>query len=198
MNSNNISYICNKLLEIDWIPKIQENAMYILDKCDTKLEIMFLLGAFYFLEKASQKANNTSVGEYPVDICSVYHLNEKYEGYCFREVWPLWYAEIGEDCGPQSILFVPQVKFADNYHHDFGIFYGNENYSSDSWHLKYGVEVDGYNSHKDRRKKDVYRDTLVGHAVIRLLEEIHNPLKWFRIIMLKDDEYFYERIENNG
>ena len=158
---------------------------------------MFLLGAFYYLELASKKTNNMAVGEFPIDTGSVRYLGNNYMGYYFLGVWPLWFPEIGEDCGPQSIMFVPQIKFANNYHHDFGIFYGDKNGAPESWILKYGVEVDGYNFHKDRRYKDRYRDSLVNYHVIRLLEEIHNPLKWFRLIMLQDSDIFYEQIVEN-
>jgi hypothetical protein len=138
-----------------------------------------------------------SVGDWPGEIKTVIHRGTNLEGIAFHEMWPLWIDEVGDDCGPLSILFVPQVEFGDNYHHDFGIFYGDKNGSSDKWKLRYGVEIDGYKFHKKRRKIDKYRDSLTDYPVIRLLEELHNPIKWFRLVMEKDSDNLYEEIEKN-
>jgi hypothetical protein len=190
MNSEKVKYICNKMLEIDWQPKLSTAAMRILGECHTQLESMFLFGAIYFLDSICQKANRLSIAEYPIGTCNAIHRGKEIEGIFIASAWPLWYSELGEDCGPQSILFVPQIEFGPNYHHDFGIFYGDENGTKESWKLRYGIEIDGYIVHRHRRGTDKYRDNIINYPVIRLLEEIHNPLKWFRLIMEKDADYF--------
>lgn len=183
------------MLEVDWSPKLSQRSMKIFDKCDSLLEVMYLFGAIHFLESICNRVGNMAVGEYAITTGTVIHRGNELDGICFQGVWPLWIDEIGEDCGPQSILFVPQVEFGPKFHHDFGIFYGDKYGSTEKWVLKYGVEVDGYVIHKKRREKDKYRDSIVKYPVIRVLEEIHNPLKWFRLVMESDDDYFYEQIE---
>ena len=186
------------MLEIDWAPMLDRESMSVFDKCDSLLEVMYMFGAIHFLETICQRANNMAVGEYEIATAKMTYEENEYKGIFFHGVWPLWIDEIGEDCGPQSILFVPQLKFGPGYHQDFGIFYGDKYGSSESWVLQYGVEIDGYAIHKKRREKDKYRDSLVKYPVIRLLEEIHNPLKWFRLVMESDSDLFYERnVENS-
>jgi hypothetical protein len=195
MNIDKIKYICTKMLEVDWCPKLDRKSMKILDKCDSLLEVMYLFGAVYFLESICQREGNVAVGEYSIETGSVIHRGKELEGIFFHGVWPLWISEVGTDCGPQSILFVPQVRFGPDFHHDYGIFYGDKYGSTDKWVFKYGVEVDGYVIHKKRRDKDKYRDTIVDYPVIRLLEETQNPLKWFRLVMESDDDHLNEQIE---
>jgi hypothetical protein len=197
MNQTNLSYICSDLLEIDWKPRINDNALQILDKCDSKLETMFLVGALYFLDRACIKAGMQGLEIY-LRSSSVSYNNETIQGICIWETWPLWIEEIGEDVGPQSIMFVPQLKFGSDYHQDFGIFYGANHCNPNDWRLMYGAEVDGYKVHKKRRKIDQYRDSLVNYSVIRLLEEVHNPLTWFKMVMEKDSDRFHEEMEKHA
>lgn len=185
------------MLEVDWTPSLTQDAIRVLDKCDSLLEAMYLFGAIYFLECICKRAGYMSVGDWPGNTRTVVHRGKYLEGIAFQEMWPLWIDEIGDDCGPQSILFVPQIEFGDNYHHDFGIFYGDKYCQTDKWQLRYAVEIDGYVIHKKRREIDKYRDSLVDYQVVRLLEEIHNPLKWFRSIMESDSEYLHEETQKH-
>jgi hypothetical protein len=192
MNPEKVKYTCEKMLEVDWQPNLTGDAMLVLGKCASLLETMYLFGAIYFLESICRKTNNMAVGEFPIETHIAVHCGKSVEGIFFGGVWPLWYSEVGDDCGPQSILFVPQIEFGPNYHHDFGILYGDQNGTKENWKLRYGIEIDGYIMHRDRREKDKYRDNLISYPVIRLFEEIHNPLKWFKLVMEKDLDYFYE------
>ena len=172
MNHTNLKYICNELLEVEWEPIIATNDLRILDKCGSKLECMFLLGAFHFLEEVCRKSNSMAIGEYAINKSEAIYNDSSVEGFCFYGVWPLWFEILGEDVGPQSVLFVPQLPFANDYHHDFGIFYGDKNCAPEKWSLRYAVEIDGYKVHKDRRGKDKYRDSLVirqGNGVVDLV-----------------------------
>lgn len=45
-NEKQIKYICKELLGIgDWTPELQPGTFEVLNLCQSKLEIMFLLGA---------------------------------------------------------------------------------------------------------------------------------------------------------
>ena len=201
MNSEKINYICRKLLEVDWVPRLSSNSTTLLDKCDSTLEIMYFLGAIYFLEEVCRNASNGAFGDWPLDISQTNHEDEVVQGFYAYGVWPLWIHEVATDCGPQSIMIVPQTKFAGKFHHDFGIFYGNKYGDPESWRLKYGIEIDGYAHHKKSRANDKFRDSLVSYPVIRLLEEIHNPLTWFKLIMeedlLRHDRYVQKKYEDS-
>lgn len=186
MNDKKLDYICRMLLEVDWVPELTAEAMRLLDKCDSTLEPMYLLGAIYFLEQTCRSASNGAFGDWPLKSSYAKHEDETVAGVYGYGVWPSWIHQVGSDCGPQSIMIAPQVKFAKKFHHDFGIFYGNKYGDPQSWKLKYGVEVDGYTHHKNSRKNDKYRDSLVAYPVIRLLEEMNNPLTWFELVMKED------------
>ncbi|WP_018277927.1 hypothetical protein WKI13_09155 [Teredinibacter turnerae] len=49
MKSGNVKYICERMLGLKWLPDISDFAANILEKCDSKLEQMYILGACYFI-----------------------------------------------------------------------------------------------------------------------------------------------------
>lgn len=198
MEDKNINFICKRLLSVDWAPKLSESANNLINKCDSILEVQFLFGALFFLEQLCIKEGNMSFGDFPLDTSTVTYQGKKLEGYFSFGVWPLWISELGLDCGPQSIMFVPQTPFADKYHHDFGIFYGDKYGRAESWDFQYGVEIDGYMYHHYRREKDKFRDSIVNYPVFRLLEEESDPLTWFRMVMKEDEKIFYDRFDDQS
>lgn len=198
MNKTNLEYICNKLLEISWMPSLSTSAMKLLDKCDSQLERMFLVGALYYLHQAAEKSSHMFADEFfKIDTHSIIFNSEKIKGLYIYEAWPLWYACSGTDCGPKSVLIVPQMSFATKYHHDFGLLYGTYG-RPETFYLKYAVEIDGYQVHKSNRQNDAHRDSLVNYPVIRLQEELHSPLQWFQQIINRDENDFHEKVENGN
>jgi hypothetical protein len=90
--------------------------------------------------------------------------------------------------GPSALALVPQLKFPNvNYHHDFGLFYGDSD-GGGNWHFECAIEIDPETAHRDRRDKDSYRDHLVDYDVVRVYDEIHDYLSWFKLLINRDDE----------
>jgi hypothetical protein len=188
MDKTQIDYICKHMLGTEWRPNIDQEVLHVLDKCQSKLEIMYLLGAAYFIDQIGQESGHGWDENIPLRLGSINYEGNFYEGIWFLEPWSGWYlADVPVWAGPSALMFVPQLEFGENIHHDFGVFYGNDN-GSPIWDLEFVVEIDGYGIHKDRRKKDFYRDSIVPYRVIRLYEETHNPLNWFEQIVRRDIE----------
>lgn len=195
MNQANLSYVCRELIGVRWCPVVDPADYNVINKCQSKLEIMFLLGAFYYLEQLSIKLDEHFVGDNKMKCEKALHCGSYVKGFVYYPVFGLW-CEVEHDwenIQPESILFVPQITFHKEYHHDFGIFY---NYG-EGYRLKYGVEVDGYNVHKERRNIDLYRDGLVEYKIIRVQEEVHSPKNWFNIVMKNDADIYWNEIHDN-
>ncbi|MFD1214972.1 hypothetical protein [Microbulbifer celer] len=182
MKINDVKYICRDLLKIDWIPELGPDALEVLSRCDSKLEMMYLLGACDFIRRQSEFQ--------PTFTTSVVNLYGKsYEGIWFFEPWFGWYLDdISDDRqgGPSALLFVPQFKSPEKeITHDLALFYGDDN-GSPTWSLKHLIEIDGYGVHSSRRDKDSMRDNGLSYTVHRFYEETDDPLDWFRKIVHTD------------
>lgn len=170
MMRDQVPYVCKSMLDIPNIFKYDSEMMNnVLHHCDSKLEFMFMLGSFFQVGIAS-----------PGHWCEIvsYPDNEMI-GTWVLDPWPLW-EERGK-VGPSALAFVCQYPF-EYGHHDFGVFYGDDN-GNPGWEFQYAIEVDGYQTHKDRREKDAYRDASVSYPVYRFYEEQHNPLTYFSTII---------------
>lgn len=182
MNNQDIEYICTNLLKTGWVPKLDSDVLRVLEKCDSKLEVMFILGACDFI-------NQQSDGDHWITTSTVRENGNTYEGIWYIEPWMGWYLdELPQERqgGPSALLFVPQYESPEKgITHDIALFYGYDN-GSPEWELKHVIEIDGYGVHKERRFKDNLRDNGLSYPVKRFYEETNNPNDWFREIVYED------------
>ena len=190
MKRRYVHSLIKKAFKLDWEPNIDEEALRIIDKCGSTTEKAFLLGAAYFVERVGKAAGTDWIGDgLPLTGCSIEYSGISYEGIWFVCPWSGWYLPDGLWSGPTACAFVPQLKFPNaDYHHDFGLFYGESDGGGEPWHLKYAIEIDPEVTHRDRRHKDVYRDSIVNYEVVRISDEVHDYLNWFKVIVRKDDD----------
>lgn len=187
MERSHINNLIKKVLEIDWEPDISDDALRIIDKCGSTTEQLYLLGAAYYIEQTRDKYKGDCSGQpLPIISCAIKHNDISYEGIWFVCPWEGWLSGIG--AGPTACALVLQLKFPNvNYHHDFGLFYGESDGGGAPWHFKCAIEIDPTATHSDRRDKDAYRDSIVDYDVLRVYDEIHDYLSWFQLIIDRDD-----------
>lgn len=182
MNNKDVEYICNQMLKISWSPNFEPDVLDVLEKCDSKLEQMFILGACYFLKEHCEN-------EHWITTSVVQHGSRLYTGIWYIEPWFGWHLEELPQkiqIGPSALLFVPQLKSSEKeLTHDIGLFYGDDN-GSPKWRLAHAVEIDGYAVHQDRREKDQLRDEGLTYSLMRFYEESDDPLEWFRKVVYRD------------
>jgi hypothetical protein len=195
MEQSHINNLIKKVLNIEWEPDIDQDALRIIDKCGSDTERLFLIGAAHFIECSRDKYGGELSGtKLPIIGCKISHNNITYEGIWFVCPWGGWSGGIGG--GPTACAFVPQLKFPDtSYHHDFGLFYGESDGGGGPWHFKCAIEIDPEYTHKDRRDKDAYRDSIVDYDVIRIYDEVHNALSWFEEIINRDENIITEYLD---
>jgi hypothetical protein len=183
MQRNQVEYLCEYMLDVRWRPDMDDAALAVLDLCQSKLEIMYLLGAAYFIQHNGWWSKNL-----PLRRATVTYHDAPYSGIWFVEPWWGWVQDVELWPGPSAMLFVPQLAYGDlrtgekAIHHDFGVFYGDDQ-EPPHWTLQFALEIDGYGPHKDRRPQDAYRDNLLPYPVVRLYEEADSPLTWFERII---------------
>lgn len=177
INKKQINYILREIVNTTWspypllIPQDQLVAEYrfhsVLSRCESKLEVATILGLCAYIDLTCRNGGATE------SLTSFTFL--QHEGAIYEAIW-IVEPFIGFNA-PSGIAIVPQFPFADNYHHDFGIFHSSDN-GGNSWHFAYAIEVDGVATHRKRRDKDDYRDNLVDYPVIRLYEETIDLFLW--------------------
>lgn len=139
-----------------------EEVMYL---CQSRIERQYLLGAIYF------------IGTDDFDYTSIDYKNSSYYGLSFPSVFR---SLDFDEYSPTSLAIVPQVKFGEKLHHDFGIFTSDEKLpKSNEWHFGIAVEIDYHPSHEWNPGIDNFRDTIVSYKVLRILRE-DSPLIWFK------------------
>jgi ssDNA-binding Zn-finger/Zn-ribbon topoisomerase 1 len=179
-----VDYACESLC-VDWRPNINREVISIFDDVvDQKLgakgsraEIEYMLGAAYYLDHlyhSYDKQNGIELYK-----TEVQHNSRKYAGVGFLQPYSYW-----SGSAPSAMAFVPQLGFAQYYHHDFGVFFSAERFPKPSdWDFELAVEVDIYPSHQISPDNDKNRDRLVKYPVLRLHPDTNGPLKWFEKIM---------------
>jgi hypothetical protein len=186
INEGQIKYICKQMMGTDWLPKLSDDVLLVIGKCDSKLEVMYLLGAIKQLDDlfgvnriaycslgVSQDWDNIAI---LLNNCygtiTVFDDNGKNE-----------YVRIDCDC----VIFRPQQSDTGGIHRDFGIYTAclyhqdGDVFSSYDYEVLMrilSVEIDGYATHKNRRLLDVARDSNPTYKVIRLFEESSKPDDW--------------------
>lgn len=186
ITKSNILNLIKTAFGFEWTPEISQEAIDILNRCDSTTEQVYFLGAAYYIESMRDKYKGELFGQ-PLPISShiVTYNQINYEAIYFQEPWGGWARGYG--AGPSSCAFVPQLKFPYiNYHHDFGLFYSADN-AGGEWGLQCAIEIDPDKTHKDRRDKDEYRDSIVDYEVIRVDDKTHSCTTWFELIMDRDD-----------
>ncbi|WP_062262456.1 hypothetical protein [Endozoicomonas arenosclerae] len=182
MDNQDIEYICKNLLKTNWKPKLDSDVLSVFDKCDSKLEIMFILGACEFIKNQSENTCWMTTSTVNID-------GNSYEGIWYVEPWMGWYLdELPQESqgGPSALLFVPQYKSPEKeITHDLALFYGDDN-GSPTWRRTHVIEIDGYGVHSERRKSDRLRDSGLSYPVKRFYEETNSPNDWFRDIVYTD------------
>lgn len=158
-------------LKVPWKINISSDAIDLLDiACQSKQEIMYLLGAgyYYFNEHLEKNKDKTEF----IYSDSLYYESNKYNTIRFFDPFTFSKSSIS------ALSFVPQFPFSHNSHHDFGVFYSCDHSCSQyDWKLLCAVEVDIHPKHYFEPEIDNYRDSRVSYEVIRLTEEA-DPLNW--------------------
>ena len=167
INENQVRYICEQMMGVHWVPNISSEVFDVVRKCDSKLELMYLLGVgFHIYENALKHGNGHD--EYPAIMKG--ELSDGQDGVWFVEPWFGYCPACGN--GPSALMFVPQYKSPEkDIHHDFGVFTAGDNGAHSGWNFQYAVEIDGYGVHKDRRKSDEFRDRGLSYPIYRYYEE---------------------------
>lgn len=189
----NIKYICRFMLNVRWGPSFigsndQSSILRILSKCESKLEIMYLLGIGYYLHIVGQENGTSDDFPWWRSYKGFSDKQEDIEGIWFLAPWSGF-----RNGGPSAMLVVPQYLSPHKpIHHDFGIFMsGNDGLSGSPWHLFSAVEIEGYAIHKKRRAADQLRYSELPYKLFSLQEELTEPLTWFRAI----DDFLQDQTE---
>lgn len=181
-----VDYACESL-GIGWRPNINREAINIFDDVvDQRLgakgsrdEVEYMLGAAYYLDHLHHSYDDQNGIE--LYKAEVQHNGKKYDGIGFSQPYCYW----GGGGEPSAMAFVPQLGFAQHYHHDFGVFFSAERFPKPSdWYFELAVEVDIYPTHRIFPGYDKNRDVLVTYPVLRLHPDTDGPLKWFEKIMI--------------
>jgi len=167
-------YIGNDLeIPLTWRPNFSREVEAIMKFCQSRAEKQYLLGATYFVDSTDDgRSKNTWIKSSQVK----YH-NFNYDGLVFECIFNSW--DMSGEYSPTSLAIVPQIKFGDKLHHDFGIFCSGEKTPNiDEWDFELAVEIDYHPSHEWNPGDDKFRDSLVSYKVIRILRD-DKPLEWF-------------------
>lgn len=158
--------------ELSKYGKDAEAIVDVFNKCQSKLEAMYLFGALAQIGiDTHPHKRDDRLYRYEFE-----YRGELVTGIWVPEPWTIFEAN-GCDGGPSSMTIVPQAPFGPRYHHDFLIFSDNDNGSGGGqpW---FAVEVDGTKWHQGHEKKDAYRDSLCSYPVLRLRQEHESPSMW--------------------
>lgn len=184
MNIKQVSYIYQYMLNVDPLPGLdllKPRTLNTFDLCESKLELMYLLGAFYFMNKTSVEAGHGEIGGERLWHERIPYGGKMYDAVWVMDPWPGFYVPwtAGGWGGPSALYFVPQLWYKNIYRHDFGLFMAGDNGGGPPFSFQGVVEIDGYNVHRNQREKDLHRDKSLSCSVIRLREELDDPLLWF-------------------
>lgn len=155
-----------------WKPNFDDNhILKLLEKCDSRPEIRYILGAAYFLDKNHDSLNSKIF----LTIADIFYNNKDYEAIWFNEPYLFW----GGGIAPSAMAIVPQLEFAGKCHHDFGIFFADTHSpSKNDWYFEIAVEIDYHPKHFFSTS-DWGRDSLVNYPVLRFQPEENGYLTWF-------------------
>jgi len=188
-SKKNFFNITKSVFQNNWTPDIDDYAFSILNKCDSLTEKLYIVGAAYYIEQIRGKHNGSLQGlQLQITGCEIQYNQKTYEAIWFVCPWDGWFASaVGG--GPSALAFVPQLKFlGHDYHHDFGVFYGESDGGGAPWNFKCAIEIDPKHTHEDRRDKDAYRDSVVDYLVVRINDEIYDEKSWFKEIINIDEK----------
>ncbi len=177
VTTRQVDYICKQMMGLNWTPSLNEAALFVLESCESKLEIMYLLGVGYHLYRYQRSIYNES---YPYVYTS--QLKNGQYGLWFLEPWFGFCPYCGN--GPSALMLVPQYQSPEKpIRHDFGLFTANDNGANDGWNLECAIEIDGYGIHKNRRYADKQRSLGLSYPVHHIFEETDPPHDWFKEII---------------
>lgn len=161
-----IDYIRDDIeIPLTWRLKKTISIEEAMNLCQSRTERQYLLGAIHF------------IGTDDFDCAPIEYKNARYFGLVFPSV----FRSLDFDSySPTSLAIVPQVKFGEKLHHDFGIFTSDEKLPKvDEWHFEIAVEIDYHPSHEWNPSLDNFRDSIVNYKVLRILRD-DKPLTWFK------------------
>lgn len=176
-----VDFVCEDYLKVDWYPNITYDASLILELCQSKVEIAYLLGAVYCIDR---KEINRIDRQMSIEAGTIQIGLEKYPAAIFVDPYLYW----DKSSIPSTIAFVPQFPFAKKLHHDFGLFFSSEQWGGNNdWYISSAIEVDAHPSHDADQNFDAYRDRLSPYKVIRLKPGIDDYLTWFENVLYTYD-----------
>lgn len=161
-------------IELDWYPnfKDESGAFKVLEKCQSKPEIAYIFGTFYFLQEAKN--------DLEIEVRTISYKQMEISGLYLQDAWTVW--NNSGLRGPGCILLVPQFPFGEKLHHDFVLLYQwDHSPKNDSWEIKCAVEVDFHPAH-NFTTFDAYRDSLVNYPVFRFSKKI-DPREWVKRLL---------------
>jgi hypothetical protein len=172
-----------------WKPNCSNDVFSILQKCDSRPEIRYILGAAYFLDRD----NNILQDGISLSAIHLIHDKVEYEAINFQDPFAFW----GGGDAPSAMAFVPQLVFAKRYHHDFGIFFApTHSPLKHEWSLCMAIEIDVHPSHQYYPSTDKKRDSIVNYKVLRLKPENQGYLNWFSKVKPYWHEFYLENQQN--
>ena len=137
-----VDYVCMNL-GLSWRPEIDNDVLLILENSDlfhSSDEKEYLLGAAYYID---QYKGESGCRHLSLHKTTIEYRGKDFTGIGFAEPWDAWGGS-----GPSALAFVPQFKFGERLHHDFGVFYSHEHAAvwedsyKQSWQFQFAVEVD--------------------------------------------------------
>lgn len=177
-------YVIQDYFPDGWKPEIiDEYKIYkLLAVCGSRDEIAHVFGIAYYLEKQR--------GGIKISLSPTYII---YNGKKLNAIWFKEPYEFLNGNAPSAMALVPQLEFANNCHHDFGIFISdNHSASENDWHFEMAVEVDYCPSHAFTTS-DWGRDSMVNYFVLRLTPGNGKGwLTWFS----KVNSYWTKKYDN--
>jgi ssDNA-binding Zn-finger/Zn-ribbon topoisomerase 1 len=167
-----IDYAC-ETLGIEWRPNISDSAKKVLEKCQSRDEKEYLIGAAYYLDNHEE---GCATEQMEIDSSTIPYTTKNYHAIIFIDPYKYY----GGGSVPSAIAFIPQFEFGNTLHHDFGIFFSNYRFgSNENWYMGLAIEVDVHPSHYYYNSQDKYRDSVSPYTVLRLDPFIDKPLSWF-------------------
>lgn len=141
--------------------------------CQSDDEKKYLFGAAYYLCDGNRNPDMNSF----IDITTIKleYKGNIYLAAQFSEVFEYWHGP-----SPTSMAFVPQLAFGHSLHHDFGIFFSNEQYPiTGQWEFGMALEVDEHPYHNCYAARDEFRDSIVDYLVLRVRSKTDPWSSWF-------------------
>lgn len=171
-----VDFAC-EAMGVDWRPIFSNSALKVLEKCQSRDEKEYLIGAAYYLDNHDE---DYEADHMEIDASTISYKSKNYQTIVFIDPYKYY----SGSSIPSTLAFVPQFDFGKSFHHDFMIFYSSYRFGSNAdWKIGPAVEVDVHPYHDFCKSQDKYRDFISPHYVLRLHPNTDKPLTWFSKVL---------------